>query len=130
MTHCKVKRVYILCFWFQAAKHGCKMKNIHSPPVFIKLAVSKLHHLGDHVEGGVEEPVEEHEPDEVVGDGELEQPLRAAGRIHVREGLEGVVHQGQHPLLDAGPYQLDDEQLENGGGGMIEPVQNFISLIQ
>ena len=40
----------------------------HPPPVPVELAVSKLHELGHGVQAGVEEPVEEDEPDEVVGD--------------------------------------------------------------
>ena len=39
-----------------------------SPPVPIELPVSEAQHFGHHVEAGVEEPIEEDEPDEVVGD--------------------------------------------------------------
>ena len=39
----------------------------NSPPVPVELAVPKAQHLGHHVEAGVEKPIEEDEPDEVVG---------------------------------------------------------------
>lgn len=39
----------------------------HSPPVPVELAVSKLHELRHGVQAGVEKPVEEDKPDEMVG---------------------------------------------------------------
>ena len=60
----------------------------------------------------MEEPVEEHEPDEVVGDRQLQEALHHPRGIHVPQRLQGVVHQWQQPLLDTAQDQLDDKHLK------------------
>lgn len=40
----------------------------YSPPVFVELSVSKLQKLRNKVHARVEEPVEEYQPYEMVGD--------------------------------------------------------------
>ena len=71
------------------------------PPVPVELPVSKLHELSHSVQAGMEEPVEEDEPDEVVG--------------HLREG-GGHVPGSRTPLpaptCRAAPRRAAHRQLQ------------------
>ena len=50
--------------------------------------------------------VEEYEPDDMVREGHLQQPLEGEGPVHAVEGDEAVDDHGHDPLLGEGEQPL------------------------
>lgn len=71
------------------ARHvSCRRQ--HSPPVLVELSVSKLQKLRDKVHARVEEPVEEYQPDQMVGDLGDERREEAQGQVQALDGKQKV----------------------------------------
>lgn len=60
-------------------------KQVNTPPVVVELPVTEAQQLGREVHGWVKEPVEKHQPQQVVGDLRAQMERRWAGIKHAKE---------------------------------------------
>ena len=69
--------------------------------------VCKLKEFSESVESRVEDEIESEQPEQVIGNSKLEQPLRCFVHIQHGEGHERVDHGGDDVLLDNGHEQVE-----------------------